>query len=419
MLGTLGSYAFDIIKRRLERALMHPLGFRVWRSIARLVKLVKPASPYKRELMDWVKRQLEQAEQFRGNSLYPTRCLDLELAMAIPPDWSPPGNDWAGRALLSRMNDASATVQERGTAAMGLWQRVLEQDGNRHTVLAALRPFIVEFGDGSDQLGPRHEMQWVANCLKYLISEDERIFNHHPRGADQPWLQHVDSAVRHLELQGIPENILPATATLFRQSLLQNAVIHRRRAIETMLAGGWTEPVTNALAKYLELERHESWLRARAEFALGFLERPDSVVAQCLADACTEAYANLTNEPTSAGAIELHAALFSIGDCFGAVGVRTEDVRAIRDRIRGILSTIANGTLTHVPPLYPVARAAAYVLAFTAQPRKNDQIDIAEELLVQLCSHPDRATSSLSNWALGNRLDRTTGDIVSLVHAKL
>jgi hypothetical protein len=50
MLGTLGSYAFDIMKRRLEQALTLPLGFRVWRAIVKLVTLIKPTSPYKREL---------------------------------------------------------------------------------------------------------------------------------------------------------------------------------------------------------------------------------------------------------------------------------------------------------------------------------------------------------------------------------
>lgn len=89
VLGTLGRYVFDTIKRRLEQALMRPLGFRVWRVIATLVKLIKPASPYKHELIEWVEQLLEQAEHLREKSLYAARSLDLELAMAVPPTWLP------------------------------------------------------------------------------------------------------------------------------------------------------------------------------------------------------------------------------------------------------------------------------------------------------------------------------------------
>jgi hypothetical protein len=415
MLGTLGSYAFDIMKRRLEQALVLPLGFRVWRAIAKLVTLIKPTSPYKRELIKWVEQLLEQAEDLRMKSIYPARSLDLELAMAIPSAWSPPEADWVGRALLARANNTRATVQERGTAALGLWQRAVQQGRDREKVISDLEPLIMEFEDKDTQ---RDAMGWVAANLKHVITENTAVSNTWPKDIGGPWLQHIGDAVRNLELQGIPDHILPATVTLFRHVLLQNASVFRRQAIETLLAGGWAEPVTSALEKYLELERSETWIRVRAEFALGFLQHPDSEVAGCLAATCTGAYRNLSSDPTPAQIMEMHTALFAIGDCFGAVNVSQQEVCQVRDNIRDVLRGLVDSDLTHNQALYPVARAAAYVLTFTAQPRKDGERDIAEELLEKLCDHPDGTTSSLSTWALRHRINVTTGEIRPLVHAK-
>ena len=96
VLGTLGGYAFNIIKESLEYALMQPLGFRVWRVISTLVVLNKRMSRTL-ALRQWVEQVLADAEELRGKSLYPGRSLDLELAIRVPPAWSPPDNDWAGR----------------------------------------------------------------------------------------------------------------------------------------------------------------------------------------------------------------------------------------------------------------------------------------------------------------------------------
>jgi hypothetical protein len=200
--------------------------------------------------------------------------------------------------------------------------------------------------------------------------------------------------------------------------LLQNASAYRRQAIETLLAGGWAEPVTSALAEFLELETSETWIRARAEFALGFLQHPDSVVAQCLVTACTEAHRHLSNDPTPAQVMEMHTTLFAIGDCFGAVNVGQQDVYEVRENIREALCDLVDNKRTNNNKLYPVARAVAYVLAFTAQPRRGQDKDMSEVLLRKLLDHPDATTRTLSKWALEHRIDQRTGDILPLVHAK-
>jgi hypothetical protein len=416
MLGTLGGYEFEIVTEQLEYALRRPLGFRVWRVITALVMLNKRPSLTPR-LRQWVKKQLESAEELREKSLYPGRSLDLELAIRIPQEWSIAEDDWAGAALLARANNAQATIRERGTAAMGLWRRAVanpQQDAAR--VAADLAPLIEQFETPAMHQNSHVGMRWVAATLRHVITEGEGVCNTWPK-VDEPWIQNVNDAVRQLEGR-IPAEILPATKTLVRHSLMQNAGIHRRQAIEALVAGGWTGPVARALERFIELERTESWLRIRALFALGFLQHRDRSVQDSLAAACHYAYANLKDNPSRAHVAEMHSALFAVGDCFGAAAVPEQDVRQMRRSIREILENIIYGSLTDHENMYPVSRAAAYLLTFMILPRNNHGEDIAEVLLRKLCNHPDSTTQELSKWALDNRLDET-GAIKSLVHATI
>jgi hypothetical protein len=187
---------------------------------------------------------------------------------------------------------------------------------------------------------------------------------------------------------------------------------------ETSFGGKINNSTNHPVFSHSNFRRSESWVRVRAEFALGFLQHPDSVVAHSLAMACTDAYRNLSGDPTPAEVMEMHTTLFAIGDCFGAVNVDQQDVYEVRDSIREALRGLMDNNRTHNRTLYPVSRAVAYVLTFTAQPRRGGEKDIAEELLRELRDHPDTTTRSLSRWALENRIDETTGDILPLVHAK-
>ena len=60
MLGTLGGYASEIVKNKLEYALKQPLGFRVWRVITALVMLSRRES-HTPSLRRWVRRELTKA----------------------------------------------------------------------------------------------------------------------------------------------------------------------------------------------------------------------------------------------------------------------------------------------------------------------------------------------------------------------
>jgi hypothetical protein len=414
MLGTLGGYEFDIVKDQLEYALKQPLGFRVWRVITALVMLSRRASHTPR-LRQWVKKQLAGAEELREKSLYPARSLDLELAIRIPQDWSPVEEDWAGAALLARANNSQATIRERGTAAMGLWQRAVAnpyQDVDR--VADDLAPLIAQFEGPTIRQDAYSGMRWVAATLRHVIANGVGVCNTWPE-VDEPWMQNVDDAVGQLE-DRIPPEILPATKTLLRHSLVQNSGVYRRQAIEALVAGGWTGPAARALERFLELERTESWLRIRALFALGFLQHRDRSVQDSLAAACHYAYSSLKGDPTRAQVAEMHSALFAVGDCFGAAGVPERDVRQVRRSIQEILENLINGQLTTDQGMFPVSRASAYLLSFMILPRAKHSEDLAEVLLRELSNHPDETTQELSRWALENRIDEA-GGVKPLVHA--
>jgi hypothetical protein len=414
MLGTLGGYAFEIVKNELEYALKQPLGFRVWRVITALVMLSRRAS-HTPSLRRWVRKQLKSAEELREKSLYPGRSLDLELAIRIPPDWSPAEDDWVGEALLTRASNSEATICERGTAVMGLWQRAVrnpQQDAVR--VAADLAPLIAQFEGPAMRQDAYAGMRWTAATLRHLITDGAGVCNTWPE-ADDPWMQRVDDAISQLE-GSIPPEILPATGTLVRHSLVQNAGIYRRQAIEALTAGGWTGPVARTLERLLELEQTESWLRIRALFGLGFLQHRDRSVEDSLAAACGHAYSNLKGNPTRTQVAEMHSALFAVGDCFGATGIPENNVRQMRSSIREILENLARGPLTRNAEMFPVSRAIAYLLTFMILPRDDQDQDLAEVLLRELRNHPDGATRELSRWALENRIDEV-GMVRPLVHA--
>jgi hypothetical protein len=416
VLGTLGGYAFDIVTERLEYALKRPLGFRVWRVITALVMLSRRASHTLR-LRQWVKKQLVSAETLRERSLYPARSLDLELAIRIPLDWSPIEDDWASAALLGRANNPQATIRERGTAAMGLWQRAVanpRQDTAR--VAAELAPLIAQFEGPTMREDAYPGMRWVAATLKHVIANGAEVCNTWPE-VDEPWTQNLDDAVAQLD-DRIPPEILPATKTLLRHSLVQNSGIYRRQAIEALVAGGWTGAAARAHERFLELEHTQSWLRIRALFALGFLQQRDRSVRDSLAVACHYAYANLKDNPSRAQVAEMHSALFAVGDCFGAAGVPEQDMRQARRSIQEILDNLVMGHRMTDEGMFPVSRASAYLLTFMVSPNTSGGEDHAVVLLRELRNHPDTTTQELSKWALENRIDKT-GAVRPLVHASI
>src|SRR5258707_9993912 len=102
----------------------------------------------------------------------------------------------------------------------------------------------------------------------------------------------VDSGGRCLDLVrtaardvDVPAGIRDDTGLLFEQSVLQNAEPYRRRAIDTLRAGGCAGPAARGLAALLHTGETPSWLRCRALFALGFLQERGEVARQALVEA--------------------------------------------------------------------------------------------------------------------------------------
>jgi hypothetical protein len=406
MLGTLASYAFEPMKQELDHQLRtSPLGFRVWRAITKLVKLTPTEGKHADALRAWIWQLIFDAEELRKTSLYAARSLDLELAITVPAAWSPPGNDWVGRALLLRARNTEATLRERGTAALGLWERAIrEERPDLANTEEHLRELIAEFKDPeTTRTDIAAGLRWVAVSLEDVIEKRIPVCNEWP-DVDEPWFGHVQDAASKLDNADIPPHLRTGAKNLFLHMILQNAGVHRRQAIETIVSSGWSEPIAEALGRLLRTEKEESWLRVRALFALGFLQRPDYSVERDLARACAHAHANLTmaaSKPPRAHVTEMHTSLFAVGDCFGTPDAK-ERAATIRDSLSGILVDLATAEGDRALILRRAVRAAAYVLAVTAQPRHGEAPDLSEELLVRLKSHPDPVTSQLSQWALNS-----------------
>jgi len=406
MLGSLASYAFEPMREHLENELRYsPMGFRVWRAITKLVKL-NAESRHSESLKSWVQRLIGDSEELRKLSLYAGRGLDLDLAITIPAGWSPPGDDWVRRALLVRARNPEATIRERGTAAMGLWHRVIaDERPDLPETEAELRKLIAEYRDPQSRPDAPAGLRWVAATLEQVIEDRAAVCNSWP-DPDEDWFRHVQEAADELDNSSLPDHLRPGAKNLFRHMILQNAGVHRRQAIETVVTSGWTEPVARALGSLLRKERDEAWLRIRAEFALSFLQRRDRWVEDQLTRACHLAYQRLRLKETPANqapprshVTEMHASLFAIGDCFGVEGAG-ERAKSSRDTLRGVLTDLAGLDGDRARYLRRATRAAAYLLTFTAQPSEDGAKDLSEELLEKLAGHPDEVTAQLSRWAL-------------------
>jgi hypothetical protein len=410
LLGSLAKYAFDITWHQLEHFLQtSPLGFRLWRALTTLVVLSTDDTSLADKLKPRVRELLEGADRLRERSLYPGRSLDLELAIAIPREWlAGERPDWVADVLLARARKKDATLRERGTAALGLWQRSLRDapDG-RSEVRAQLLELIEDFRAAEHERPDiASGLRWIAATLQAVLDQDIPICNQWPEVSEE-WFQLVREAGELLEREDMPAEIREATKKLFLHALLQNAGVERRQAVDTILAGGWTEPVSRALGHVLQDQKAEKWLRIRALFALGFLQRRDLTVERILTAACRQAHQSLTEQganATLATVTEVHTALFAVGDCFGTAGAEDAAGRQ-REALAPLLEDLVSRQLSDGSrtDLYPVARAAAYLLIFTAQPRTGTDRDLSERLLRVLSEHPDSVTAEFSKWALNFR----------------
>ena len=430
MLGTLGQYVFDQITEQLESALQDsPLGFRVWRAYTKLV-LIAGSDRRTRAgaglaangaLRTKVRELLtERSKRLRADSLYPGRSLDLELAIAVPTAWSSPlEDDWVRTVLLGCARNRAATLRERSTAAHGLWQRsVAAPEQYRLEIEKDLRLLIEEFRGSESGRRPdvASGLRWAAATLEKVIAAETPVCNEWPE-IEEPWLATVFEAADSLRQSDLPQHLQEAARSLFLHLMLQNAGVERRKAIDTLVAGGWTRPIVAALERVLErLEPSEAWLRIRAVFAIGFLQNRTLQATRALGSAFHRAFEQL-NEGTGLACIsEMHAVLFAIGDCLGMPPEldRPDDlIIRVRDEIAGDLRSLVAQCMDEPTKLNLVARAASYMLAVTVQPEASGEHDLSRELLSVLSSHPDRMTSRLSAKALNRYAD--DGTILSIV----
>ena len=406
MVGNLASYAFELMKDRLETVARYsPLAFRVWRAITRMVQ-IRGDSGDAKDLMVWVRQLVRDCGSLRAQSVYPGACLDLELALAVPAAWSPPDNDWVGEVLRARAWNRQATIRERGTAAMGLWQRTLEEGRDVDATADDLRELITELNDPESRPDAPAGLRWVAATLDHIISRKEPVCNDWPE-PDEPWLGRVHDAARELDNSGLADHLRDGTKKLFLHMILQPAAVYRRRAIETVVTSGLTAHVSRALGLLIRNEREETWVRIRAESALGSLQKPNQWVEADLARSGLASYQNLANPAHDrwvprADITELHTCLFAIGDCFGAPEAG-ENAKSARERVRSVLVDLANADGDRARLLRRPTRAAAYLLTMTAQPRQGRTPDLSEELLTKMAKHDDEVTARLSRWALSFR----------------
>ena len=91
-----------------------------------------------------------------------------------------------------------------------------------------------------------------------------------------------------------------------------------------------------------------------------------------------------------------------MGDCFGVAGAQDRAASA-REQLRTILTDLADAEGDRAWMLRRPARAAAYLLTVTAQPREDGKKDLSEELLEKMSTHRDKVTARLSRWALSFR----------------
>ena len=406
LLGMLASYAFELTRDRLEAQLRDsPMSFRVWRAITKLVMLSKDGDQAE-GLRSWVARLLRDAGELRNRSLHAGYSSDIELAVTVPPGWSPSGQDWVAEVLRARARSDNATIRERGTAAMGLWERAVT--GDRPAVEKELRSLIAEFRDAGSRPDAAAGLRWIAATLEHAISTGEPVCNTWPEVEDR-WFRNVQEAADHLDDEDVPAHLLTGTKNLFRHMILQNAGVYRRQAIETVVTSGMNQAVARALGYLLKIEDNEAWLRIRAQAALGFMQVHDYQAERDLTDACVQAHQKLEphatpddEPPPRSHVTELHASLFAVGDCFGVTGAGARAAEA-RDQLRPVLTDLATMDGDRAVRLRRPARAAAYLLTVTAQPRAGGKEDLSQELLAKLSQHKDPVTAKLSQWALSFR----------------
>jgi hypothetical protein len=358
------------------------------------------------DVVEWVKDQVDEAEARRVRSLFPARSLDLELCIAIPPQWSPPGDrDWVDAALRRRVVNEAATMRERGTAAHGLWRRALRMDDRdyRDQTEGFLRSLVGQLREEAGRDAGLTGLSWVAETVESNLNRGTAVSGQWP-AAGQQYVDRVRAALADLsdDPNYLPPSIREGTKTLVEHALLQNAGVMRRHALDALAVGGWGEAVRPVFSRILNDPDADSWLKCRALFAVSFVQDRSRKMINQIERSCKQAEHALTRAMSEQVAVpraavsEMHAALFAAGDCFGVAGGES-GAKRLRNSLDTMLDRLLK--LSDVPnaDLHPVGRAAAYFLAMTLQ---SGDAEAREKLTRYRDDHCDRAVRELCSWAL-------------------
>ena len=348
-------YAFDLTMGELVRSLEDDLlGFRMWRTLTKMVKTTSgPAMVFRnnyvaRSLPGRVRTLLGNSASLRTGSAFPARSLDLETAIAVPGTWILPGIDWAGHALRLRALNESATIRERATAAHGLARHRPERHLQWRRDVA--QQVTASFPSNTERNAVEGGYLWLSATLSAHLSA-EVLPEHGWPESDTQWAQAVQRAASSLDhLPSVNPEVLVGTKRLFLHVVLQNDGILRRTAIDTIVAANVSEFVVRALTALLDDKETPSWIRIRAVFALGFLRHRTPETQSALVSAVRHAAAELDHAHDNSAAVEMHQALFSLGDCLGASAPRVSELAAatIRD-LRSELTLLLTHTATRKP----------------------------------------------------------------------
>ncbi len=109
--------------------------------------------------------------------------------------------------MLDRAWNAQATLRERGTAAMGLWQRVIsDEKTNPASTEQHLRRIVVEFKNPECRPDIASGLRWVAVRLEDLLEKGMPVCNEWPE-IDEPWFQRVQDAASEFSHADIPGHL--------------------------------------------------------------------------------------------------------------------------------------------------------------------------------------------------------------------
>ena len=98
------------------------------------------------------------------------------------------------KALLERARDPNATLRERGTAALGIWQRALENNKTKDPMIQAeLSGLVHTFEEPNESPDIVSGLRWIGATLKKAMADNCAVCVDLPT-SEEDWYKIVDGA---------------------------------------------------------------------------------------------------------------------------------------------------------------------------------------------------------------------------------